>query len=191
MKFIILLGKSGSGKGTQAILLKTKFHLGHINSGALLRARARRKDFIGNGLAKIMARGALIPTPLVFHLWLHTLEQFRKQKKFHGAIFEGSPRKLYEANMLQETLEFYGWSSNIVVLYIKISDREAMKRLLNRGRHDDEGHAIKNRLVWFRKEVRPVIEFYRKKKELVEINGEQPVEKVFKEIVGKLKRFHA
>ena len=189
---IILLGKSGSGKGTQADLLIQEFGLKHVSTGTLLRKRCKKKDFLGRKLKSIMASGGLVPTPLVFHLWLHELESFHKDKKCRGVVMEGSPRKLYEAWMLKETLDFYGWSKNVRVFHIAISDREALRRLLKRGRSiDDQTEAIKNRLFWFKKEVKPAVSFYKKEGVLFDINGEQSVENVYKEIRKKLGNFLA
>ena len=77
---IIVLGKSGSGKGTQAELLKEKLGLDYIGSGDLLRARAKKKDFTGKEIAKILAAGALIPTPAIFKLWLDRVEELKTKK---------------------------------------------------------------------------------------------------------------
>lgn len=189
-KFIILLGKSGSGKGTQADLLMKKFGLKHLSTGVLLRKRCKKKDFLGRGIARILKRGGLIPTHIVSHMWLHALESLREDKKAKGVILEGSPRKLYEAWMLKETLDFYNWGNNVRVFHIAISDKEALKRILKRGRPiDDQTKAIKNRLFWFKKEVTPAISFYKKEGILSEINGEQSIENVHKEILRKLKTF--
>lgn len=189
-KFIVLLGKSGSGKGTQADLLVKRFGLKHLSTGTILRRRCEKKDFLGGKLKKILQRGGLVPTPLVFHLWLHALETFRKDKTCKGVVMEGSPRKLYEAWMLKETLDFYNWGDDVRVFHIAISDKEALKRLLKRGRPiDDQIKAIKSRLLWFKKEVMPAISFYKKGRVLFEINGEQTIENVHKEILRKLKTF--
>lgn len=188
MKLIVILGKSGSGKGTQAELLHKNFGFEYFSVGKALRKRAAIQDFIGIKIRKVLKEGGLIPTPLVFHFWFNALERFRK-KKVKKLIIEGSPRKLYEAWMLQELVEFYGWDKDFLALHLKISDKEALKRLLKRGRSDDEIQAIKNRLKWFRQEVMPVIDFYRKKNRILEINGEGKVEDIHKRIVRKLKHF--
>lgn len=184
---IILLGKSGSGKGTQADLLEKKFKYHLLSSGHILRKRAKKLDFIGEKIKKLLAMGGLIPTPIVFHLWLHDIESLRKKHNISGVVLEGSPRKLYEAYLLQEVLQFYGWDKNLRVFEIKISDKEALRRLLSRKRHDDQTQAIKNRLKWFQDEVRPAISFYKKLGALVSINGEQSPERVFEDILKNLR----
>lgn len=161
-----------------------------ISSGSLLRARAGEKDFVGNRIAEILDRGGLIPTPIIFHLWLHELEKIREAgDEVKGIIFEGSPRKLYEAYLLDETLWFYNLEKNMRVVHLDITDEEAMKRLLARKRYDDTEAAIRERLQWYKAEVVPAVEYYREKGRLVEINGEQSVEAVHQEIVEKFKDF--
>ncbi len=186
MMVIILLGRSGSGKGTQAEKLSEKFGLKLISSGDLLRAKAKDKDFIGKKVAKVLAQGGILPTPIVFDLWMDELRKTIEQKNLKGIVFEGSPRKLYEAWLLQEALEFFGLGKSIKAFHLNVSRQEAQDRLLKRGRKDDTIEAINKRLEWYEKEVVPVIDFYRGQGTLIEINGEQPPEKVFQEITKML-----
>ncbi len=185
---LLILGRPGSGKGTQAGLLKKKFKFEHLSTGQLLRSRMKKKDLVARIIKKSLDAGRLVPTPIVFQLWMPWLERFRHNKKFKGVLFDGSPRKLYEACMLEETLDFYGWERNVVVLNISISPKEAMKRLCKRGRHDDNRDEIKRRLAWFRKEVIPVLRFYQKKGARIDIEGERSVQKIHEDILLKLKK---
>lgn len=189
LKIIIVLGKSGSGKGTQVEMLAERYHLKIISSGNLLRARKAQDDFVGKRIGEVIDKGGLVPTPVIFHMWLHELEAAREQKGINGIVFEGSPRKLYEAFMLDETLWFYELEGNMRAVHLDISDEEAMKRLLARGRTDDEQKAIKERLRWFRQEVLPVVEHYKTMGKLIEVNGQQSIEAVHQEILEKLKDF--
>ena len=188
-KFLAILGKPGSGKGTQADLLEMKFPFEHISTGALLRQRTKKHDFIAKRLREIMEIGGLVPTPSVFQLWMPKLEHLRKQKKFRGVVFDGSPRKLYEAQMLDELLQLYQWDKNFKVVHLDISNKEALKRLLKRGRSDDDKEDVLYRLRVFKKEVLPAISYYQKKGKVIEINGEQSREAVHREIMRKLKNF--
>ncbi|MBI2121392.1 MAG: nucleoside monophosphate kinase [Candidatus Wildermuthbacteria bacterium] len=188
-KFLAILGRAGSGKGTQAELLGQKFPFKHISTGQLLRDRAENKDFLGKKIADIINAGGLIPTPVTFMLWMPELEALARQTEYRGLLFDGSPRKLHEAEMLNDTLELYGWDKDMRVLNIGISEEEALRRLLKRARSDDDEQSIKNRLAWFTTHVEPTMEYYRKKGLLVDINGEQSVEDVQKEILLKLADF--
>lgn len=216
-QIVIFLGKSGSGKGTQAKLLQKKFGLDYIGSGDLLRARGKKEDFTGKKIAKILVRGKLIPTPAIFKLWLDKIEELKNKKKLKGFIMDGNPRKIMEAYLIDEALEFYEWGKNVKILLIHISNKEAIWRLTKRrickkckkiipfvgqfrkikkcsrcggqliGRSDDTIEAVKNRLKWFKTEVQPIINYYRKTGRLIKINGEQSIENVFKDILKVIK----
>ncbi len=188
-KVLIVLGKSGSGKGTQVEKLAQKYNLKVISSGNLLRARQAEGDFVGRRIGEIIDNGGLVPTPVIFHMWLHELEIAKNDGTISGVIFEGSPRKLYEAWMLDETLWFYHLDGNAAAFHIKVSDDEAQKRLLARARVDDTAEAIRERLSWYREQVMPAVNYYREKGKLIEINGEQSIEDVEREIAEKAEEF--
>jgi adenylate kinase len=214
-KIIILLGKSGSGKGTQAELLQEKFNLDYIGSGDLLRVRAKKNDFTGKNLGKALNSGGLAPTAVILKLWLDRAEQLKNKKSLKGFIMDGNPRKILEAYLIDEALNWYKWDAKIFL--IDISDKEAVWRLTKRRicqkcknilpfvgefrkmkkcpecggqlitRSDDKISSVRNRLAWFKKDVQPIINYYKKTGRLVKINGEQPIEKVFKDILKSLK----
>ncbi len=186
MRIISLIGRPGCGKGTQAERLVEKTGWEPIYTGKLLRERATKKDFIGKKVAKALSEGRLIPTPVVFNIWMPKLIQFRKDESVEGVIFDGNPRKLYEARMLEEVFELFEWSEFVTPIYIDISKDEARKRLIKRGRADDNTDEIERRLGWFETEVMPVIDFYEKKGILIRINGEQNIEKVQEDILKTL-----
>lgn len=187
MKIFSFLGKSGSGKGTQVEKLAERYDLKVISSGSLLRKRAEIDDFAGRKISGILSKGGLIPTPIIFHLWLHELEALHEDGGVDGIVFEGSPRKVYEARLLDEALGFYDLEGEFSVIHLNISDEEAMTRLLDRGRSDDEEQAIVERLKWYKEEVDPVVEYYREQGRLVEVNGEQEIKLVGQELADKLK----
>ncbi len=214
IKVIILLGKSGSGKGTQAELLQERFKLDNIGSGDLLRARAKKNDFTGRSLDKRLNSGGLAPTAVILKLWLDEVEKLKNKKNLKGFIMDGNPRKILEAYLIDETFDWYGWNPKIFL--IDISNKEATWRLTKRRickkcknvlpfvgefrkvkkcpecggqlmtRSDDNISAVEKRLAWFKKEVQPIINYYRKSERLVKINGEQSIESVYKDILKHL-----
>ena len=179
------MGRPGCGKGTQIKFLEKKTGFKVIKTGELLRQREKENDFISKKITETLSKGGLIPTPLVFLLWMPRLTRYREEGA-SGVIFEGNPRKLYEAKMLEELFEMFGWG-DVFLLYIDISEREARERLLKRGRSDDNEEDIKERLSWFNDEVRPVIEYFNKKSSVFRVDGEKSVNEVKKEIEEKLK----
>jgi len=188
---IILLGKSGSGKGTQVNLIAEKYGLKKIGSGELLRQRKKQEDFSGSKISTVIDNGGIIPTPVIFKLWMDKLEEFKKGSEFEGIIFDGSPRKIKEAYLMDEAIEWYEWNENVKVILIDISDEEVVKRIASRAgledRPEDSPEGIKKRLAWFEAEVVPVINYYKENNRLITINGEQSIEKVFNDIENSIK----
>lgn len=216
IKTLTLLGRAGCGKGTQAKLLTEHFGLFYIGSGELLRDRVKQNDFTGQKTDRTMKTGALVPTSLIFMLWMNRLEEMKKQSDFKGIVFDGSPRKLVEAQLLEEALEWYEWGKKFKAILVDISRQEAFNRLTKRRqcarcsqlipyvgaykdlvvcdkcggelvvRQDDTPEAINQRLDLFDQEVMPVVAFYEKKGLLVKVNGEQTIEEVQREILERL-----
>ena len=125
---IILLGRSGSGKGTQANLLCERLGLRYIGTGELLRKLGGEENFLGSKLKSVLARGDLAPTWLAFYVWLRELADISPS---HGVVFDGSPRMLREAKFLDEVFDWYE-RKNIKVILIDISREEAFRRLTRR-----------------------------------------------------------
>lgn len=214
---IIIIGSPGAGKGTQARLLQKKFDLECIGTGKMLRARKKKQDFTGKKIGEIIDEGERISTPVVFKLWMDKLEEFKQDPELKGFIMDGSPRTVFEAEMLELAFDWYGWNKNKKVIFINISEQESIDRLTKRRickecgrnipyigefkelekcdkcegeliqRKDDELEDIKDRLRWYKEEVLPVVDCYKERGLLIEINGEQSIEEVHQEILEKLK----
>lgn len=182
----VLLGISGSGKGTQAKMLIEKFGLDYVGSGDLLRARVEANDFTGIKMKEVLARGDFAPTSIIFGLWLGRWEELKSKPDFKGFVIDGSPRKLIEAELIDQALEWYEWGKYFKVLLVDVSRDEAYSRLSLRARYDDIPEAINSRLDLFEKEVGPVIDYYEKQGRLIRVNGEQSVEDVHRDILKAL-----
>ena len=212
--FIILAGLSGSGKGTQAELLKDKIDYEHIVVGDLLRAEAAKDTDLGRKINEIInVRGELVPDDVSTKLLKNTFLEIDRDKNI---VLDGFPRTLVQAENLNKILEEIGIDNyNIVVLHIKISDEVAIERLSMRRicpsckeiyasdgndeqkcrscndvelimREDDQPDKIKKRLEWGHKDLDPALEMYSKKGILVDINGEQVQREVQEEIIKNL-----
>jgi len=215
---LILLGKSGSGKGTQVNLLKDKLGLDFLGTGALLRARKMVGDFSGNKIADVIDNGGIVPPPVVFKLWMDKFEEFKnKGDAFKGVILDGSPRKLREAWLMDDALGWFEWDKRVKIMLIDISDEEAINRIAKRKicpkcgnivviagsndsdvcsncgekliiRPEDTIEGTQKRLEWFREEVAETVEHYESMGRLIKINGEQSVEGVFNDIMKEIEK---
>ena len=161
---ILLIGRSGCGKGTQAELLVDFFkkrgeQVIYIYTGEHLRELSEQNNLTGKFIAeRIMKQGGLTPTAFAVYSWTKDLiEKF--QGKTH-LIFDGSPRTKNEAVIMDEIFEFYGLRDVYPVL-IDVSREEAFKRLKARARFDDTDESINHRLDYFEKDVAPAIDYYK------------------------------
>lgn len=184
---IIFIGLSGSGKGTQVELIKQKLapaqktHV--ISTGILLRALKERDTEMGHRVKKVLEQGGLMPSIVAVAVWLYEVCNVHEDE---GMIFEGSPRKILEAEMMDEILTFMGRKDSTKIIFLNVKLDEVVHRLLERGREDDVREAIEGRIAFFKEHVMPLIEYYRSQGRLIEIDGEQDVEKVHKDIVQAL-----
>jgi adenylate kinase len=215
--FIIITGLSGSGKGTQAKMLKEKIDYEHLVMGDLLRAEAASDTELGRKINEIInIKGELVPDHVSTKLLKEKISEIDKSKH---VILDGFPRTLVQANNLNKILEEIGLENyNLVVLHIKITDNEAIERLSKRRicpacreiyifngnnqqkcnkcnevelimRKDDQPDKIKKRLEWGHNDLDPVLQMYKEKKVLIEINGAQTEQEVQKEILRNIEKF--
>jgi adenylate kinase len=192
-KAFIFIGRSGCGKGTQADLLMTHLSEGkhkdvktlHVESGALLRNFIKGNNYTQDKLKAVLNSGTLVPESIIVALWTdYIIANFTGVENM---VFDGTPRKLHEAQLLDNALQFYSLEKPAVI-YIHVSSDWSEKRLINRARKDDTPEAIAKRLAWFETEVSKTLNFYKHNPyyNFIEINGEQPIDDVQNEILAKL-----
>ncbi|PJE69792.1 MAG: adenylate kinase [Candidatus Staskawiczbacteria bacterium CG10_big_fil_rev_8_21_14_0_10_38_10] len=216
-KVFIIVGPPGSGKGTQAKLLCQKFGLEYVGSGDTLRARQKIGDFTGKKLIQAMGRGELAPSFVIVKILGDVLENFKKHLKIRGFVLDGWTRIIFEAILADEALEWYEWDKNVKVILLNISRRESYNRLTKRRqckkcghlipwigefkklkkcdkcggelitRADDKMESIKKRLEEYKNQTKKAINYYKKQGRLIEINGGQSIEDVFKDILKAIK----
>lgn len=184
---IVFYGPEGSGKGTQAKLLSEKLKLPILGSGDLVRyAAANDKGLIGDICRKALLEGKYVADSEMYVLWKNRLKKSDAKK---GWIMEGFPRNVTQAEFLDDKLDKYGYKVEYVI-FLKISEEESLKRLVARKReafagsnvsHDDP-EKVKERLKRYNQGESDVLSFYKQKGILIEINGEQSVEKVHEDI---------
>jgi adenylate kinase len=196
--YIILLGAPGAGKGTQAAMLADKLNLVQVASGDLFRQALRDETELGLKAKAYMDKGQLVPDEITIEM---VLERLAAPDCVNGAILDGFPRNLSQAEALDKALEKRSQIINKVV-YIAVSEGELLKRLSGRWicrdcqtpyhevdsppkvagrcdrcggelyqRDDDKPETIKKRLEVYFAETSPLIDYYSSTGKLLEING--------------------
>lgn len=188
---IIFYGPEGSGKTTQGRLLAKKLKVPHLVSGNLVReAIANDQGWIGDVCRKKLRMGHYVPDTEMFVLWKRKLKKDDVQK---GWVMDGFPRNVKQAKFLHDKLRKYGQKVNAVV-FLKLSQKESIKRLLARGRKLENGELhdsperIRERLKRYYEAEADVLDFYKKTKTLLIIDAGQTIEKIHREILKKLKK---
>ena len=211
--YIIFLGAPGAGKGTQAAEVAGEMGLTHVATGDLFRAGLEKGTPLGLEAKSYMEKGVLVPDELTIRM---VLERLEAPDCAGGVIFDGFPRNLNQAEVLDEALT--GQDKSIdKVIYIKVDEEELLERLSGRWicrqcqapyhevnsrpavpgkcdkcggglyqRADDKEDAIKERLGVYFNETAPLIDYYTRAGKLLEIDGTGSVAGVKQRIVISL-----
>lgn len=206
----IFLGPPGSGKGTQAKKLAERLKLYYFGAGDILRTQVEEKTPIGEKIAQFWAQnpGGLIDDNLVDQI---IAAQNKKIPSGKGIIFDGYPRTIKQA----ESLEKLRPNDDFRAININVTDESLIKRLSTRRvcencakvfyradlsglkkcdhcqgpliqRQDDDPEVVKERIMVYNQMSKPLINYYRNKNILIDIDGEPPIDKVEKEIWEKV-----
>lgn len=200
-KIVILVGRSGSGKGTQGQFIK-KFleencgnnvdqndgetHLHYLSTGEEMRRIMKQASYTAKLSREYNNAGQLQPMFFSVFVWAKYL-----MEHIHGGdnvIFDGVPRRKSEADILHSAVKFYGWHKPVVI-NIDVSEEECIRRMAERNRADDNLENYKKKMEWYRVEVEPMLEFYKESNQYayVKINGMDTPENISKHIEHFLK----
>jgi adenylate kinase len=177
---LILFGPPGSGKGTQSERLIAKYGLKHLSTGDLLRNEIANQTPLGQAAKSIMDKGQLVPDEVVIEMISSALDN---NPQANGFLFDGFPRTNAQAEALDKLLTQKG-TSIAVVLALQVSEKELVKRLLNRGltsgRSDDTNEeVISARIAEYEKKTAAVADYYKKYDKVVYVKGEGSVDDIF------------
>ena len=203
--YIILFGAQGSGKGTQAEMLSQALGVPHVASGDLFRKAFDEKTELGINAKVYIDRGELVPDDLTVAMVLKRLEE---PDCSQGALFDGFPRTVAQAEVLDKGLQGVGKQIDLEI-YLQVPREELLKRLSGRyicranqhvyniytrqpkvagvcdidgselyQRSDDTGEAVQKRLDIFFNETIQLLDYYENQKKLVEVDGNQEIDQV-------------
>jgi adenylate kinase len=177
---IILFGPPGSGKGTQAAILKEKYQLMHISTGDLLREEIAHGSSLGLEAKKLMDKGELVPDAVVVGMIQSRLDANKEAK---GVIFDGFPRTIPQAEALDNMLlEFH--TSISTVLGLEVEEDELVKRLVLRGQtsgrvDDQDEDTIRNRFREYQNKTLPLQSFYQQQAKYQSVKGIGEIDEIF------------
>ncbi|MFL2675674.1 MAG: adenylate kinase [alpha proteobacterium MED-G10] len=187
MKKVVLLGPPGSGKGTQSKFLVEKFGFIQISTGDLLRDQVQQKDSsMGKEISEIMNNGELVPDEIVIKLIIGKITIFKEK----NIIFDGFPRNINQAKVLDESLEKISVSLDKAI-FINVDYEILKERIISRinesgddnKRSDDNVQTLVKRIDVYKKNTLPIVEYYKEKGILSEINGMLKIEEVSQQIL--------
>lgn len=183
---IVLLGTPGSGKGTQASLLRERLGLAHISTGELLRDAVRRQTELGLQAKAYMDAGELVPDALVLGLLEARLGE---SDVGNGFILDGYPRNAAQAEALDQLLARIGQPIDRAVA-LTVNEGEVVERLTRRaveeGRSDDSEDVIRNRMRVYAEQTAPVAAHFEATGHLREVDGMGSVDEVSQRLLDAL-----
>lgn len=177
---LIFIGIQGSGKSTQGNILSKKINIPYLSSGHIFREMAKEKTPWGRYVKETLNAGFLIQDEKAIPV---IQEYLTKPEYTNGYILDGFPRTPRQAEEFTNNVD--------KVIYLKVSDKEALWRLSGRidgeVREDNTLQAIRKRIQLFHDVTEPVLDYYRKRRLLVEVDGEKSIRKVTRDILTHLK----
>ncbi len=213
---IVIFGPPGAGKGTQAKFISEEFNIPHISTGDILRENVREGTTLGKKAKAYMEKGALVPDELLIDL---IRERLQKPDTRRGFLLDGFPRTLAQAQALDAILDDINKKLDAVVnvdvgageLVRRLGGRLTCRKCQASyniksnppkapgvcdqcggelyQRADDTEAAIKNRIGVYKKQTQPLIDYYKKKGVLIDIDGEREIDEVRSDIMKALERF--
>ncbi len=175
---LILFGPPAAGKGTQAKRLVDTRQMVQLSTGDMLRAAIASGSELGKRVEGVMQRGELVTDEIVIAL---IEERLPEAEAAGGAIFDGFPRTLAQAQALDAMLAKRGSKIDLVVR-LKVDDKALTERVAGRfaesGRADDNPDSFKVRLVAYNEQTAPLLPYYQDQKKLVAVDGMAPIDTV-------------
>ena len=212
---LILLGPPGAGKGTQASAIVKRYNIPHISTGDIFRLNIKENTPLGKEVKSYLDAGILVPDELVVDI---VKDRLKKSDCENGFILDGYPRTINQAEVLDKELAKMGTKLDAVInifLDVQLLIERAVGRRLCKNcgatyhikfhppkqdgicdicggelyqRDDDKEETVKKRIEIYLTQTKPLIEYYKDKDILVNIDGAQSIEDTFNEIINALEK---
>ncbi|MDD2986799.1 adenylate kinase [Flavobacterium sp.] len=169
---IVLFGKPGAGKGTQAEFLKVKYNLTHLSTGDIFRYNIKNDTDLGKLAKTFMDKGDLVPDEVTIKMLQSEVD---KNPNSAGFLFDGFPRTIAQAEALDAFLQTKNQSITATVA-LEADDTILVKRILDRGKtsgrpDDQDEEKIRNRYIEYNQKTAPLMDFYQKQGKFHVVNG--------------------
>jgi adenylate kinase len=179
MHQLIIFGPPGVGKGTQSEMIARNLNLFHLSTGEFLRKEINEGSELGIKAKQIVEKGMLVPDDIMIGIVAKALKENLKDK--NGFILDGFPRTNEQAKELDVIFEKMNFTA-IKILYLIVNEDELVSRLMKRGRVDDTEDIIRKRLKIYIDSTIPVLEYYKDKRSVIEIDGVGEIEEIYSKI---------
>ena len=205
---IVLLGAPGSGKGTQATRISKEYNIKHISTGDIFRENIKNGTELGLTAKSYIDQGHLCPDELTVEM---VKERISRDDCASGVLFDGFPRTIFQAEQLEK------FAKIDFVIDLNVPSEKLIKRIVGRRscltcggtfhvdfigdtkicptcgkeltqRKDDNEVTVKERIAVYEQQTKPLIEFYKKKGVLVDIDGDKQIDEIFADIVKGLSK---
>lgn len=179
---LITFGPPGAGKGTQAQFIAAHYSIPHISTGEIFRSAIQRSTPLGIEAKRYLDGGYLVPDDVTNGI---VRDALISETCANGFLLDGFPRTLPQAEALDIILRELAISINYVINLI-VDENEIIGRMLKRGRADDIRETIMNRLRVYNESTEPLLQFYRKKGVLVNVDGTGAISDITQRILHAL-----
>jgi adenylate kinase len=208
---LVVLGKQGAGKGTQCVRLSHHYVVPHVSTGDMLRGEVKSRSSLGRRAQELMDKGELIPDEMVMEMVSGRLSE--RDTRGRGFVLDGCPRTTVQAESLEQLVDPFALD---LVIDLQVPTTLVLKRLASRRvcvdcganystaapplvnwtcdvcggeviqREDDTEEAIMRRLSLYEEETAPLLDWYKKRNLLAEINGTGSPDAVTRRVVGAI-----
>lgn len=182
---IVLIGPPGAGKGTQCQRLVEYLDVPHLSTGEMLRQAVLEKSREGQQAAEFMETGRLVPDELIVGM---VSKRLMRPDCRQGCLLDGFPRTLRQAATLDEFLERQAMTLDGVI-ELAVPRDELVRRMMHRGREDDDPEIFSRRISSFERQTAPLLDYYARQKKLVSIDGLGSADEIFGRVQAAIEGF--